>query len=532
MTTDILLETYNVDREHARHVADLALVLFDSLYDIHSVSTDTRRLLEIGALLHNVGLQVDERLHHIVGRDIVLRSEFPELSESERELVACLVSFHRKKVRPQQEPAFLSLKSKQQDVALRLAALLRVADGLDYGASQSTHIDRCDIADDTVIVWLSGPEATDDGKRAVKKADLWQKVFGKALTFQLTAADTEQNLAATQTSESVGNNGHQPAQIAAEEPPQQVAAQAADTEAQPVITSEDTLAEFGRWILRRHYQKLLAREQDVREDTDIEGVHQMRVATRRLRSALMMMREVAPKKKVRHFRREIQRLARTSSAVRDGDVFLDQVAQYQEDMPADQREGLTPLVKALRYDRAAAHTQLLKYLDSQRYARFKRDFATFMTRGSEDWNTHLRVCDVAGSIIWQHYERLRAHEVDLNLEDQMGFVDTALHDARITGKRLRYVLELFAEVLGPRADQVIKPLKELQDGLGGLQDIAVAKAYITALDVSHDDKAALDAYVAVREAERAQLLASLPRAWEKVTQTTYRRKLMDLIIKL
>lgn len=533
MTTETLLTQYEVDTVHARHVADVALTLFDHLDQVHGLPGSARRLLEVGALLHNVGVTSNPRLSHIVGRDIVLNADIAELSEDERTIVACLVSFHRKKVRPDQEPAYLSVKKKDRDMTLRLAALLRVADGLDYSGSQMTHISACEIdAKNGVLLRLSGPAAAEDGARAVKKADLWRSVLGSRLSFELApASPTEATLAAPAPADVRGNGAH-PDGNAPAESLSETEEQVTEPVSQPMIGSEDTLADAGRRLLRRHFQKLLAQEPEVQADTEIEAVHRMRVATRRLRAALMILEAVAPPKQVRRSRKGLRRLAQTSSAVRDCDVFLEHVTRYAESLPQEQRGGLEPLVTAIQRDRTAARAALLQQLDSRKYAEFKRDFAAFMTGSLDGWNTTVRIRDLAGSIIWQRYEALRAHEVRLDLRANASNDSEELHETRISGKRLRYVLEMFAEALGPRIDQALDTLKEFQDHLGSLQDIAVAQAYVAALDTPEEDRGALDAYTANRESERAALLADLPRLWDKLMSATYRRRLMELIVKL
>ncbi len=530
LTTESLLTTYAVDMAHARHVADLALTLFDSTASIHRLPPGARRLLEIGALLHNVGMHIDPPHHHIVGRDIVLNAALSDLDSTERAIVACLVAFHRKKVHASVEPAYLSLSKKQQQLTLRLAALLRVADGLDYNGSQTTQISALLGDNNSLTLHLAGPYAASDGARAVAKADLWQKVFGTSL---LCAAN--------------GTSQPSPADAVAQESaaPEDDAASGDQPAATPTATplaaaairrmADTPLAEMARMLLRRYFRRLRAEERDVRADKSIEAIHQMRVASRRLRATLMVIAAVAPERQVRAFRKEVQRIAQTAGAVRDCDVFLAQIANYSgntravagEEVPAD---GLAPLISALQRDRANAREQLIARLDSERYATFTRDFASFMTDSNGGWNNTLRVRDVAGSVIWQRYEALRAHEVELDLRNLNNDHSPILHELRISGKRLRYVLEVFAEALGPQADQVIDPLVALQDYLGALQDIAVAVDYVAQLDTAAQP--GLAAYVASREAERGELLAGLPQRWEKVMSATYRRKLMELIIKL
>jgi CHAD domain-containing protein len=217
--------------------------------------------------------------------------------------------------------------------------------------------------------------------------------------------------------------------------------------------------------------------------------------------------------------------------VRDGDVFLQHLAAYRDTLPEDERAHLEPLIAAVEHERAQARKALLEDLDSKRYAKFKREFATFLTTpgagvlDAPEPGIRERVRDFAGSAIWRRYERWRAHEVVLPTA-----TNEALHQARIAGKRLRYTLEFFAEALGQQVEQALGPLVALQENLGALQDDVVAHSHVTALGLSEDEGAR--AYLAARDAEHEAQLAELPRRWEKVASATYRRRLFELLVKL
>lgn len=513
MTTDELLTRYDVDLAHARHVADLALAVFDATRSLHAVPKGQRGLLEVGALLHNVGMTTDPPQHHIVGRDIVLGAQLDGFDEDERAVVACLVSFHRKKVRPNLEPAYLRLSKRHQQVALRLAAILRVADGLDYSESQATRIADCQIDTTGVCLQLSGPHAASDGARAVEKSDLWQKAFGVPVRVSIDETIPQ----------------------ALPEPDEASFEPQAETRYQP--TPQVTLAEITRQALRRHFRHLLAQERAVRADDDIEAVHQFRVATRRLRATLAVAAEVAPVDQIRAFRRAIQRVARVAGVVRDCDVFLAQIAGYSAEHATynghgNPAAGLDPLQSALQRDRSAAHARLIERLDGSRYAEFKREFAAFMTDDATGWNTRLRVRDLAGSMLWRRYEELRAHEVDFDPVDLTQTDSEALHAARISGKRLRYLIEIFGETTTQPVKPLLEPLVALQDRFGELQDAAVAINYVNKLNLSADQRAGLVDYLARRTADHEYALQAVPAHWEKVMSATYRRRLMEFIVKL
>jgi CHAD domain-containing protein len=276
---------------------------------------------------------------------------------------------------------------------------------------------------------------------------------------------------------------------------------------------------------------MLAREEAVVKDEDPEDIHQMRVASRRLRAALQVVDEVYEPAQIRHYRRGLRRVAQALSDARDLDVFRAHLLAYLATLPAEARAGIEALVAALDDQRAQARAVLLDDLDGRRYRKFKRAFATFLTTpgaglaGGDGIDASTRVRDFAGSAIWRRYEQWRAHEVALASP-----TDEALHEARIAGKRLRYTLEFFDEALGPNVEQALAPLIALQECLGALQDSVVARQRIQDLGLEQHTDAQV--YLAARSAERTARLEELPRLWEKVGSATYRRRLLELIVKL
>ena len=93
------------DAHHAEQVARLALSLFDQLRPIHEMSQDMRLVLEIGALLHDVGCFVHRKSHHRHGEYLVRNGEIPGLRGWRRNMVAALVRYHNCKSEPQVEHA-------------------------------------------------------------------------------------------------------------------------------------------------------------------------------------------------------------------------------------------------------------------------------------------------------------------------------------------------------------------------------------------------------------------------------------------
>lgn len=172
-----LCDRYGVDMAHARHVAALTRQLLEGA---RALLPDPDRLIalgEIAALLHNVGMNLDETHHHTVGRDIVASSEIEGVDATERAMLACAVRFHRKKVDPDAEPLMQALNDAARRSALLITAALRVADGLDYHGLQDTRIVALTIGPEGALLRVRGAYCHENAARALAKAGVWNTVL-------------------------------------------------------------------------------------------------------------------------------------------------------------------------------------------------------------------------------------------------------------------------------------------------------------------------------------------------------------------
>ena len=479
----------------------VALTLFEAVAT--RLPAHTRHLLELAAAFRAAARLAGEERPDRAGRDLALAAPIDGLSADDQAIVASAVAFQREKLRSGREPAFLRLGEKEQRTALRLAAILRVAGALQV---HSAGVLLETGAEHAVTLIIGGAQADQTIVAVEAQAQLWRDSIG-ALTVRMA----------------------EPGEMVAEYHP--ATNGVASHATQPAALGEEPIAESARRTLRRFFDKLLAREDAVIKDEDIEDVHQMRVATRRLRASLQVITGVYDPELIRRYRRGLRQIAASLGAVRDGDVFLEHVTAYYAAQPAADRAQLDRLIAAVSAERAQAREQLLATLEAKRYHKLKRDFAAFLTTPgagtceSPEPGIIARVRDFAGSAIWRRYELWRAYESVLpNAENE------TLHQARIAGKRFRYTLEFFADALGPNIEQALTPLIALQENLGALQDGVTARAHIAALGLADDP--GTQAYLAAREQDRAALLAELPRLWEKVASATYRRRLFEMIVKL
>jgi len=299
----------------------------------------------------------------------------------------------------------------------------------------------------------------------------------------------------------------------------------------PGVVAGDSLAEAGRKVLRFHFARMLEREAGTRDGQDLEELHSMRVATRRMRAAWRVFGDGFRHGPSRRYVAELRTVATALGAVRDQDVLLEGLDAYMAALPAEEGVVLAPLREAWQAVRRDARDHLTRLLDGEAYRRFVGDYVAFVeTSGAggrvmRSTDPH-RVRDTAPSRVWAAYEQLRAYDATLTWAD----VPT-LHVLRIAGKRLRYTLEFFREVLGADAPALIARVTTLQDHLGYLHDADVAahlaREFLagSAAGLSPETIQAVGRYLASREKEVARLRRTLPAAWRPLVGEPFRRAL-------
>jgi CHAD domain-containing protein len=132
------------------------------------------------------------------------------------------------------------------------------------------------------------------------------------------------------------------------------------------LHGHDSLAEAAGRVVALRAQEVFEHAAGVLDTTDIERVHAMRVATRRLRAALEVFREAFPKRDFKPVLRDVKRLADALGERRDPDVQLDHFVRVREELPAADRPGVDLLLDRLRADQARGNEQLALALAEMR----------------------------------------------------------------------------------------------------------------------------------------------------------------------
>ena len=178
-SAECLGERYSYDAEHARSVADLAIRLYDELADLHRLPERCRLLLEVTALIHEIGLFVSNRMHHKHSYYLIRNSELPGISNEEQVLMATVARYHRRAMPRTSHYEYMSQPQDRRVMISKMAALLRVADALDRAHQAKVRDLRVETRDDRVLVYVKGPyDLTLEQLGMTRKADMFREVFG------------------------------------------------------------------------------------------------------------------------------------------------------------------------------------------------------------------------------------------------------------------------------------------------------------------------------------------------------------------
>jgi CHAD domain-containing protein len=570
-TPETLLEFYGADRERAENTKKGVLALFDGLSAYHGLGKEERELLGLAALLQNIGSTASGEEKTLISREIVLTHPLKGLKLNELKMLALITdlqdpSISEKNLCLALEEINAGLSPAFQNKALTLAAFLRTASTLETGNRRFLPFRFRQLAE-AVEIELMGPDAEKTAKKAEKRSELWEHLFSTELRFT-QARGTPESGDSEKVSEKAEEKTQREEEEKVEEKGKGKTREKIEDKAEKriekkkrketqkfTVSPEDSMAFVAYRIFNYQFSQMLVHEKGTRKGEDIEELHDMRVAVRRLRAATIVFDEYLESEKLEPHLKGLKRTLGALGGVRDLDVFREKAETYLKTLSSGHEHDLDPLFITLSEEREKAREDMLDYLDSEKYSHFKKDFSEFLdfpetwalptTTEKHDSLPH-RVKDVLPSILYARLADITAYSEWV--EGPYISVER-LHRLRIAAKGLRYTLEFFESVLGKDVETLIKDFKILQDHLGDLHDAAVATrmlgSYLRtgAWELSEGEKASsetktsespggVEAYLAYREEELLTLLNTFPDAWEKVRTEEFRKRIESSVRSL
>jgi len=285
---------------------------------------------------------------------------------------------------------------------------------------------------------------------------------------------------------------------------------AAPDVAVPRVSRHDSAATAIRAAIAASVSRLILHDAAVRDGSGPEGVHQARVATRRLRSDLRTFLPLLDPAWTEHLRDQLRELAALLGAVRDADVLLGRLRAAAASLSAAEQPAAAGVLEPLHGERDRARLELLAWMRSPRYTALLDDLVV----AANDPQT---APDAAGDAVillpplaagpWRKLRRLVRQ---LGADPQ----DSELHQVRIRAKRARYAAEAVAPVARHSVAEFAEAVAGVQKVLGEHHDAVVAEAWLRGRDGEGTDPIVFGELIGIQRAAAAAARAAWPKAWK------------------
>jgi len=307
----------------------------------------------------------------------------------------------------------------------------------------------------------------------------------------------------------------------------------------------DTICIYGSRIIHRHLQAMQVEINGVRESKDIEYVHRMRVASRRMRSAMTLFSTCFNKQDNRRINKDIRAVTRALGEARDTDVQVEALLKdASEFASARLSPGYKRLMMRLQQRRAGMQSAVVESMDQLQADEVLEKLSDLTLplaeKASSVYLYSPGLYAKAYDGIQTRLDELFSHESYIH--DPANVAE--LHAMRISAKRLRYSIEAFEDLYQDPIKPFISEVKKLQDALGLVHDLDVWIAFVPAFIEEERERICayfghegplkrllpgLNAFTDSRKTLREQAYRDFLKLWEAQTEAKTWEKLRKLI---
>jgi CHAD domain-containing protein len=496
-----LLRAAKVDLAHARRVSSVSLQLFHIMELSYRLPSNLVSTLQTAAFLHNLGMAIDQANHHLAGRDILQHVQLRGFSKSQQRAIACLVRFHRKRVRSEEEPLFTKLTPAWRQRTLQLAAILRVADGLDFSQTQSTQIINSVSSPEAIQLNLTGSQASTDGRRAKRKSDLWETVF------------------------------HIPLEsLPIIPPPDLMVLQ------NQALTLESPLASVIQRMMARQLLRWQTNESALLAG-DLQGTKEVRCAVRRIRKTLEITEGCLRRKTSKKILRPIIKLESLLGRVRDLDILILDAKNYLADKPSRPSTDPVsdfPVISIWEREQRKAQAELVEWLGENSANALQAKVLSFLADPPI-----LKDSPLASEIeafFTSALREVKKRQVNLSRENLKTY-----HRMRLALRNFRYSLELCGEALGPSGEALRMDIAKVQKRLGFISDAwLIQEKTARVLDEWAETQALQNApqlhgaqpileYLQARRRQLPKLTSGISKDWKPVRYAELSKRIKGIV---
>jgi len=280
----------------------------------------------------------------------------------------------------------------------------------------------------------------------------------------------------------------------------------ADPEREPTTSPSERI----RARLQAQFNQMLLHDPGTRLGRDSEALHQMRVATRRMRALFRAVRSFLDPEWTQKIRKEVGWIGSLLGEVRDWDVLLESLQKEGLDLNSQDERGFALIISTFQEERSLARARLLEGLGNDRYLNLLNVLEDSL-RHLPFQPDHPTMVDLA---------RKAFVKLEKYVESTQGrFPKEELHHIRILVKRARYTVELAAPFLKKSAKRFLQQAKLLQEVLGQHQDALVAeKQLLSQRSFTRRPGVAFVKGILVERFRNRQMVAcqNLPQLWRKL----------------
>jgi CHAD domain-containing protein len=222
-------------------------------------------------------------------------------------------------------------------------------------------------------------------------------------------------------------------------------------------------------VLRVRFDEIVTLRGAVLDSADIEAVHDMRVATRRLRSALRDFASVLRKRPLKKINKDLKTLADSLGSARDEDVAIVALEKLQTKAKDEAvKTGISKLIDERRANRERVQLDLLETLAVSSIEDLHKRFDEAIDKSAQKKNKSkpTSFSDAGRDAVLKSLDEF----CDLSEYLYAPFEVKNLHKLRISAKRLRYAIELFTACWGEKITPFAEEISEMQTFLGEVHD--------------------------------------------------------------
>jgi CHAD domain-containing protein len=295
------------------------------------------------------------------------------------------------------------------------------------------------------------------------------------------------------------------------------------------LDCESNAIDWTRQALTSYFGEVLEFRDSALDSDDMEGVHKMRVAIRRLRSAFRGFSPLLNSHFLNEFKKELKRFADTLGKARDEDVAIAALEKLRKKAKNERiKINLGKKIEKRRLKREKTQIQLTETLKESSLEILRKHFDKAINEaGKHSQKTSLTAKEAGCEIISKEIKDF----CDLSPSLYNPFNREKLHELRIASKRLRYAIELFSVCWGDKIVRFAREITDMQTFLGELHDRDIwIEKLSRRLNKKHDNKRSADLWLLSRfSKERTKNYRAALRLWSKWQKNKFVKKLQAVL---